>query len=129
MTKRSEKEFYPRMNKVMEKLAKTYLSPNDSKYCWTLFRNTFGYGEYKGKILGRKIAEKTGILEFHVNRTEKRLKSRNIINVNGKIKGFNWNIEQWENLPIAVSFENLPTAVIKTYRQRYPLLVLKERKL
>jgi len=136
MSKRSEPEFYERMNKVMEKLSKTDLSKYESKYCWTLFRNTYGYGEYEVKILGRKIAEKTGILEENIYRTEKRLKSRNIIKINGKIKGFNWNTEEWENLSTAIGFQNLSTAIGKPiYSDRKNLstaigpLSTKERKL
>lgn len=117
MRKRT-KEFYEKMNEIMEKLAKTNLSERESKYAWALFRRTFGYGEYKVKIKGSLMADLTGIYETHISNTKKRLKERNIIQVNGKIKGFNLNTEEWENLPLPVTFKNLPVQVRKTYRCR-----------
>ncbi len=102
------KEFYKFQNKVLEKLSKTILSQNDNKYCWLLFRETFGYGNLKAKILGVRISELTGILKTHVSRTERRLKERNIIIVKGKYKGFNTDISKWEKLPLPIPFKKLP---------------------
>ncbi len=107
------KEFYEFQNKVMENLRDTYLSPNESKYCWTLYRKTCGYGEYNAKISRSDISGFTRILEVHVSRTEQRLKSRNIIYVNGKIKGFNPDISKWEKVPPLVPFQKVPPLVLK----------------
>ncbi len=107
------KEFYEFQNKVMENLRDTYLSPNESKYCWTLYRKTCGYGEYNAKISRSDISGFTRILEVHVSRTEQGLKSRNIIYVNGKIKGFNPDISKWEKVPHTVPFEKVPPLVLK----------------
>jgi phage replication O-like protein O len=107
------KEFYKLQNRVLEKLSKTDLSQNDNKYCWLLFRETFGYGNLKTKILGVRISDLTGILKTHVSRTERRLKERNIIIVNSKYKGFNTDISKWEKLPLPIPFEKLPLPVQK----------------
>ncbi len=107
------KEFYKLQNRVLEKLSKTDLSQNDNKYCWLLFRETFGYGNLKAKILGVRISDLTGILKTHVSRTERRLKERNIIIVNSKYKGFNTDISKWEKLPLPGLFEKLPLPVQK----------------
>ncbi|MBA7546479.1 hypothetical protein ES705_38871 [subsurface metagenome] len=130
------KEFYKFQNRVLEKLSKTYLSQNDNKYCWVLFRETFGYGNLKAKILGVRISELTGILKTHVSRTEQRLKERNIIIVSGKYKGFNPDISKWQKLPLPVTFKKLPLPVLKvtaTGTKKLPLpvspLSTKERKL
>lgn len=113
MSRRGEKEFYPRMNRIMEKLAATNLSENDGKYCWALFRKTFGYGEYEDRISRSQLSELTGILEVHISRTERRLKKRGIIFNNGKTKGFSLNIDIWEKVPLQVPFQKVPTAVQK----------------
>ncbi|MBA7546004.1 hypothetical protein ES705_38386 [subsurface metagenome] len=120
------KEFYEFQNKVMENLRDTYLSPNESKYCWTLYRKTCGYGEYNAKISRSDISDSTGILEVHISRTEQGLKSRNIIYVNGKIKGFNPDISKWEKVPHTVPFEKVPPLVQKgtaTGTKKVPPLV------
>ncbi|GAI60922.1 unnamed protein product [marine sediment metagenome] len=112
------KEFYEFQNRVMEKLEKTNLSQNESKYCWTLFRESFGRGEVNVKIKGSEMAEKTGLYEANVSDIQKRLKSRKIIQINGKIKGFNLNTDEWENLQAPVSFKNLQAPVRKSYRHQ-----------
>lgn len=113
MGPKRDKEFYERMNRVNEKLAKTKLSENDGKYCWALFRKTFGYGKYEDRISRLQFAEMTGILEVHVSRVEKRLKKRNIIYENSKTTGFNLNIDQWEKVPLSVPFQKVPLSVQK----------------
>ncbi len=107
------KEFYEFQNKVMENLRDTYLSPNESKYCWDLFRDTCGYGEYKVKNKGREIAEKTGISKTHVSDTERRLKERNIIIVSSKYKGFNPDIAKWEKFQVSGTFKKFQVSGTK----------------
>ncbi len=107
------KEFYKFQNKVMENLRDTYLSTNESKYCWDLFRDTCGYGEYKVKNKRSEIAEKTGISESHVSDVERRLKERNIIIVSGKYKGFNPDIAEWEKVQVSGPFEKVQVSGLK----------------
>ena len=107
------KEFYEFQNRVMENLRDTYLSPNESKYCWTLYRKTCGYGEYKDKISREKIAEKTGISETHISDVETRLKSRNIIIVSSKYKGFNPDITKWQKVQVSGPFQKVQVSGLK----------------
>ncbi|GAI76361.1 unnamed protein product, partial [marine sediment metagenome] len=112
MRKRT-KEFYEFQNRVMEKLALTNLYPNDSKYCWDLFRETCGYGDFEVKRSRKMISDHTGILEVNVSRTEKRLKERNIIIVRGKYKGFNPDIAKWEKVSVPIPFEKVSVPIQK----------------
>ncbi len=107
------KEFYEFQNKVMEKLRETNLSPNESKYCWTLYRKTCGYGDYKAKISRSDISGFTRISETHVSDTEQRLKERNIIIVNGKYKGFNPDIAKWEKVQLSGHFKKVQLSGLK----------------
>ncbi len=107
------KEFYKFQNKVMEKLRETNLSPNESKYCWTLFRKTCGYGDYKAEISRSDISDFTHISETHVSDTEQRLKSRNIIIVRGKLKGFNPDISKWEKVQLSGHFKKVQLSGLK----------------
>jgi|AntAceMinimDraft_9_1070365.scaffolds.fasta_scaffold82788_2 phage replication O-like protein O len=110
MSKR-DKEFYARQNKILDKLAKSNLSGTDLKYCLVLYRKTFGFGKYEDRISRSQFALKTGVLEVHVSRTEKRLKDKNIIFANSKTKGFNLNTDQWEKVPGMVPFQKVPELV------------------
>ncbi|MBA7549227.1 hypothetical protein ES705_41703 [subsurface metagenome] len=107
------KEFYKFQNRILEKLYKTDLSPNESKYTWLLFRETFGYGNSKAKISRSRISDLTGIRETHVSDVEKRLKGRNIIHVNGKYKGFNYNITEWEKVQLSGPFKKVQLSGLK----------------
>ena len=97
----------------MEELEKTKLSPNDNKYCWALFRETCGYGDYKTRISRERISDLTHISETHVSDVERRLKERNIIVVSGKIKGFNPDIAKWEKVQVSGLFEKVQVSGLK----------------
>jgi phage replication O-like protein O len=90
-----DKEFYTRSNKILEKLAKTDLSINQGKYCFALFRKTFGYGKYADRISRLQFKGLTGILEVNISRVRRELKVRNIIHKKGEIEGFNLNTDLW----------------------------------
>lgn len=113
MEPKRTKEFYERMNRVNEKLAETKLSENDGRYCWALFRKTFGYGKYEDRISRSQFAEMTGILEVNISRSERRLKKRNIIYENGKTTGFNLDIGQWEKVSLSIPFQKVSIAIQK----------------
>ncbi|MBA7546378.1 hypothetical protein ES705_38768 [subsurface metagenome] len=111
------KEFYKLQNRVLEKLSKTILYPNEGQYCWTLFRETFGYGNLKAKRSRIQFSDFTGILEVHISRIEKRLKDRNIICKSGKTKGFNLDTDLWQKVPRLVPFQKVPGLVQKGTKQ------------
>lgn len=112
MRKRT-KEFYEKVNRVMEKIALSNLSPNDNKYCWVLFRKTFGYGKYEDRISRSQMANLTGMAETTVSDVQTRLRKRNIIQVNGKNKGFNLNTDQWEKVKVSLPFEKVKVSGLK----------------
>jgi len=92
------KEFYKRQNRILEKLAKTDLSPDQAKYCFALFRKTFGYGKYEDSISRVQFKGLTGILEVNISRVRRRLKERNIIHKDAIREGFNLNTGIWETV-------------------------------
>lgn len=112
MSKR-DKEFYERQNRILEKLASINLSPNENKYCWVLFRKTFGYGKYEDRISRSQMALKTGIAETTVSDVKKRLVDKNIIQVNSKNKGFNLNTDQWEKVKVSLPFKKVKVSGLK----------------
>lgn len=107
------KEFYRVQNRILEKLSKTDLSKNESKYTWLLFRETFAYGDLKAKISRSRISDLTGIRETHVSDVERRLKGRNIIIVSSKYKGFNPDIAKWEKVQVSGPFKKVQVSGLK----------------
>jgi phage replication O-like protein O len=95
------KEFYERMNKVMEKIALTHLSPNEGKYCWVVFRKTYGFGKYEDLIKRDLMARLTGMDKTTVSSVKSRLIKKSIIQANGDIIRFNLNIDQWEIVKVS----------------------------
>ena len=102
------KEFYEFQNKVMENLEGTELFPRESKFCWTLYRDTCGYGNYKVEYKRDWFAERTRILKTHVSDVKRRLKERNIIIENHKYIGFNPKFNEWEKVPRLGLFKKVP---------------------
>ncbi|GAI67967.1 unnamed protein product [marine sediment metagenome] len=111
------KEFYKFQNRILEKLSKTKLYPNEGQYCWNLFRETYGYGNLKAKISRSRISDLTGILEVNVSRTERRLKERNIIIVSGKYKEFNLDIAKWKKVSGLIPFQKVSGLIQKGIKQ------------
>ncbi|MBA7530426.1 hypothetical protein ES705_22633 [subsurface metagenome] len=107
------KEFYKFQNRVLEKLSKSGLSQNDNKYCWLLFRETFGYGNLKAKISRDRISDLTGISGTHVSDVERRLKERNIIVISSKNKGFNLDITKWQKVQLSGHFKKVQLSGLK----------------
>lgn len=101
------KEFYEKMNRIIEKLAKSNLSGTDLKYCLVIFRKTFGFGKYEDRISRSQIAEMTNMAEVSVSRTGSKLKKRRILIKKGKIKGFNLNTNTWEKVTMLLPFEKV----------------------
>ncbi|MBA7530423.1 hypothetical protein ES705_22630 [subsurface metagenome] len=112
MRKRT-KEFYERMNRVADNLAKTDLSQNDNKYCWVLFRKTFLYGKYEDLIKRDLMARLTGMAGTTVSDIKKRLLERNIIHANASVIGFNLNTDQWEKVKVSLPFKKVKVSLPK----------------
>jgi len=107
---RRTREFYWFQNKVMDKLSVTDLSKNENKYCWALFRKTFGYGVYSEIIKRGYMTKKTLMDRKAVYKKKNRLKERNIIFENGETQGFNLSIERWDMSPLQTTYKNVSSA-------------------
>ena len=84
MVERSEKlqlesNFTQVPNEILEALARTSLSPNESKIIFLVIRKTYGWHKRTDWIALSQIAKGTGIAKSNVCRTLKSLVSRNII--------------------------------------------------
>ena len=76
---RLKREFLQAPNVLFENLARTYLSPNESKIVSFIIRKTYGWHKLEDWIALSQIVEATGIAKPNVSRTLNSLKRRNII--------------------------------------------------
>ena len=113
MEKRRDPIFYARQNKVVDKLALTYLSPNESKYCLVVLRKTFLFGKYEDLIRRDQMAMLTGMEGTTVSNIKTKLKKRNIIHSKGSIIRFNLNIDEWEKVKVSLPFEKVKVSLPK----------------
>lgn len=107
MITKKDKEFYERQNKVVDKLALTHLSPNESKYCLVVLRKTFLWSKYEDLIKRELMAKLTGMDKTTVSTVKMRLIKRNIIYVKSSVVRFNLNIDQWEKVKVSSLFEKV----------------------
>jgi phage replication O-like protein O len=66
-------------NHILEALARTYLSPNESKIVFLIIRKTYGWHKKTDWIALSQIVEGTGIAKPNVCRSIKSLAQRKII--------------------------------------------------
>ncbi len=66
-------------NEILEALARTHLSPYESKIIFFIIRKTYGWNKTEDWISLSQIVEGTGIAKPNVSRTLNSLKRRNII--------------------------------------------------
>jgi len=66
-------------NEILEALARTYLSPNESKIIFFIIRKTYGWNKIEDWLALSQIVEATGIAKPNVCRSLNSLKRRNII--------------------------------------------------
>ena len=98
-----KKDYFSQIsNRLIEKLAKTNLSPYEGRYLFALLRKTFGWGKDFDYIANSQFADITGIKRPHISRTEIKLLGRKIITCRGNEIGFNMEFNQWLKLPTEV---------------------------
>lgn len=68
-------------NEIVEALAKTNLSPQESKVLWVIFRKTYGYGKKEDAISYSQFEEMTGMNRWNIGKILKRLLSKQIIGI------------------------------------------------
>lgn len=71
-------------NEILEALARTHLSPYESKIVFFIIRKTYGWNKIEDWIALSQIEEGTGIAKPNVCRTIKSLRRRRIIARPGK---------------------------------------------
>jgi len=82
-------------NELVEALAKTQLSPYESRFLWALWRKTYGWHKTEDWISGSQIMELTGLRKQHVWRTKKILIDRHIVTPNGYKISFQKDYTLW----------------------------------
>ena len=100
-------------NEIVEALAKTYLSPAESKILWAVFRKTYGWHKKTDHISYSQFQEMTGLDKRHIGAPLQRLIDRKIIfSTNaGERKtseyGIQKNWELWQLSPESVTDKKL----------------------
>ena len=82
-------------NELIEALAQTTLSQNESKCLWVVIRKTYGFQRKTAKISYGNIAKMTKVLRQNVFRSMKSLEKRKIIIRIQNIVGLNKYHHQW----------------------------------
>ncbi len=99
-----ENNFTQVPNDIIEALARTHLSPNESKIVFLVIRKTYGWHKLSDWIALSQIAEYTGITRSNVCRYIKSLVSRHIlIRSDDKHIGLNEDTTQWMYKVLSVS--------------------------
>ena len=98
-------------NELVEALARTQLSPNESQILWAVLRKTYCWHKKADWIAFKQFRELTGMLDPHISKVLKRLIEKKILTRSGKSYGVNKDYEQWQKLPKQVT--HLPKQVTR----------------
>lgn len=90
-------------NELVDKLAKSYLSANESKILWAIWRKTYCWHKKSDWISFSQFRDMTGLADPHISRTLKRLIDRKIVTRIGKSISFNKHYDEWKELPKQVT--------------------------
>ena len=85
-------------NEIVERLAKTHLSPNQWQVMLCVIRKTYGFHKKVDYIANFQIMEATGLCKAVVSRCLKGLSDMEIITRKGKYIGFQKDWERWKQL-------------------------------
>ena len=85
-------------NEIMEALARTNLSPYQSRILFVIWRKTYGWKKKQDRISISQIVELTDIHKANVSRTLKQLVDRKIVIRTDNSIAFNKNYTQWKEL-------------------------------
>ena len=90
-------------NELGEALAKTNLSPYESRIFWAILRKTYGWHKKSDWISLSQFIELTGLIKPDIIRAIKKLIKKNIITQTGNDKGKEYSINKhytkWNSLP------------------------------
>lgn len=98
-----DEQFTRISNDILEALARTNLSPYETRFLMVLFRKTYGYQKKEDWIALSQIVEMTGMHKAHVSRAKAKLMARNIVTQTGNRIAFNKYHTQWRELPRQVT--------------------------
>ena len=91
-------------NDILEALARTHLSPNESKVVFLVIRKTYGWRKRTDWIALSQIAKYTGITRSNVCRYIKSLVQRNIlVRLDNKHVGIQEDCTKWLDKMLSVS--------------------------
>ena len=85
-------------NEILERLAKTHLSPNQWQVMFCVIRKTYGFHKKVDYIANFQIMEATSLCKAVVSRCLKGLSDMEIITRKGKYIGFQKDWERWKQL-------------------------------
>lgn len=89
-------------NEIAEAIAKTYLSPSESKVLWAIMRKTWGWHKKKDRISYTQFEGLTLMDRRHIAPALKRLIARNIITQTGNGQRLEYGIqkdyERWQTI-------------------------------
>ena len=95
-------------NGILEALAKTHLSPNESKIVFLVIRKTYGWHKSEDWIALSQFEKHTGITRSNVCRYIKALIGRNILVRQDKRVKLNEDTTKWlDRMSSAVSYTHL----------------------
>src|SRR4051812_14345160 len=98
-----ENGYTPIANEIVEALARTNLSPYESRLLWCVFRKTYGWNQKDDWIALSQLVEMTGMQKSHVSRAKSKLLERHIVTQTGNRISFNKFYTQWRELPKQVT--------------------------
>ena len=93
-------------NEILEKLARTSLSPNQWQVLLVIIRKTYGFHKKVDYIANFQIGEATGLCKAVVSRCLKGLSDMYLITRKGKFIGFQKDWEKWKGLTFQTSLDS-----------------------
>jgi len=98
-------------NEILEVLAMTKLTTQESRVLFAILRKTYGFNKKEDWIANSELERMTGIHRAHCANTVTRLKDRRIVTKTGNKIQFNKDYSQWLVLPKRVTKKVLPKQV------------------
>lgn len=111
-------------NELVEALARTNLSPYESRFLWCVFRKTYGWNKKEDWISISQIVEITGMHKAHISRAKSKLLARKIVTQTGNKIGLNKSYSQWRELPKQVTVTQTGNSVTSSGNDPPPIQVI-----
>jgi len=101
MTENPQKEngYTSIANEIVDVLAYTKFTTQESRLLWAILRKTYGYNKKEDWVALSQLSKMTGMSVTHVSHTKARLIERNIVAQTGNKIRFSKYYSQWRELP------------------------------